>query len=128
MNSILEQNNKDDEKIVSEKLKSEKKNIYFNKNKNSDNNPEGSKCVICIKENEKLAKKKKLCGRKRTRVKESTYIHDKYSDDIIRRKCKYLLIKNLFVFLNNRISFVYDGNIGNSIFKKELKFISQNQI
>ena len=31
-------------------------------------------------------------------------------------------------FLNNRISFVYNGKLGNSIFKKELKSINHNQI
>ena len=54
--------------------------------------------------------------------------HTKFSDDNMRRKCKHLLIKNLRIFINELINIVYDGNIGNSIFRKELKIINQKQI
>ena len=126
-------NSKDNESIFLEKLIKEKKILYFNKNKNSDNNPsfqlEPPKYVITKKENENEEKnKKKLCGKKKTRNKESSDRHDKYADDIIRRKCKHLVIKKLLEFLNYRISFVYNGKLGNSIFKKELKIINQSQI
>ena len=105
------------------------------KNRNSDNNPlfqlEAPKYEINIKENtkENIKEKKTITelGRKRDRSK-ITRKHDKYSVDLITRKCKYLVIKNLFDFINKRINFLYNGKLGNSIFKKELKLINQNQI
>ena len=127
-------NSKDSESTFLEKLINEKKFLFFEKNKISDNNNpllqlEPPKYVINKKENEKEEKnKKKLRGQKRVRNEESSDRHDKYADDIVRRKCKHLIIKNLLDFLNNRISFVYNGKLGNSIFKKQLKIINQKQI
>ena len=127
-------NSRDSENIFLEKLINEKKYLMFEKNKNMDNNNpsfqlEPPKYVMTKKEKEKEGKtKKKLCGEKRVRNAESSSKHDKYSDDIIRRKCKHLVIKNVLDFLNNRISFVYNGKLGNSIFKKQLKIINQQQI
>ena len=130
---ITQANSKDNDSFYLEKLIKEKKLLYFEKNKNSDNNPtfqlEPPKYSKIEKENENEEKnKKKLCGQKRVRNEESSEKHDKYADDIIRRKCKHLLFKNLFDFLNNRIKFVYKGKLGNSIFKKQLKIINQYQI
>ena len=71
---------------------------------------------------------KKLLGYKIDRNEENNEKHDKFSDDVIRRKCKYLVIKNLFEFLNNKIKNIYKDKLGHSIFKKELKRINQNQI
>ena len=127
-------NSKDSESTFLEKLINEKKFLFFEKNKISEkNNPslqlEPPKYVINKKENEKEEKnKKKLSGQKRVRNEESSDRHDKYADDIVRRKCKHLVIKNLLDFLNDRISFVYNGKLGNSIFKKQLKTINQKQI
>ena len=127
-------NSKDSESTFLEKLINEKKFLFFEKNKISDNNNpllrlEPPKYVINKKENEKEEKnKKKLRGQKRVRNEESSDRHDKYADDIVRRKCKHLVIKNLMDFLNDRISFVYNGKLGNSIFKKQLKTINQKQI
>ena len=71
---------------------------------------------------------KKILGQKIDRNEEKNEKHDKFSDDVIRRKCKNLVIKNLFEFLNNKIKNMYKGKLGHSIFKKELKRINQNQI
>ena len=55
------------------------------------------------------------------------YEHNKYSDDNIRRKCKHLVLKHLLEFLNYKIRNIYNGNIGNGIFKKELQILNQSQ-
>ena len=96
-------NSKDNESILLEKLTNQKKLLFFNKN-NSDKNPsfllEPPKYEIIKKENENEEKNiKKLCGQKKARKEESSDRHDKYADDIIRRKCKFLVIRNLLDFL-----------------------------
>ena len=70
---------------------------------------------------------KKVSGRKREREKNNKIEHNKYSDDNIRRKCKHLVLKPLLEFINNKINKIYNGNIGNGIFKKELQTINQSQ-
>ena len=126
-------NSKDNEITILEKLINEKKFLFFEKNKKSNNNPsyqlEPPKYVINKKEKKnEIKNKKKLCGQKRIKNEESCDKHDKYSDDIIRRKCKHLVMRNLLDFVNDRIKLVYNGKIGNSIFKKELKIINQAQV
>ena len=75
-------------------------------------------------------KNDKLCGEKRVRNDKNyeKQPHNKFSNDILIRKCKYLVIKNTFEFLNKQIKNVYKGNLGRFIFKKELKIINQSQI
>ena len=77
---------------------------------------------------------KKKIGRKRKRnnedklnqgIEESD--HNKFSDDNLRRKCKHLVLKYALIFINNKIKDIYNGNIGNGIFRKELKTINQFQ-
>lgn len=90
-----------------------------------------------IKKSEKdRNEEKKKPGRKRLRNEEynnknnfeSKIEHNKFSDDNIRRKVKHLVIKYLQEFLNNQIKNIYQGEIGNGIFIKELKTINQTQI
>jgi hypothetical protein len=130
---MTQEKSKEKESSFLKQIINEKKNLYLEKNKNSDNSPsyqlEPPKYGKIKNKNENEGKnKKKLSGQKRVRNEENSEKHDKYADDIIRRKCKHLVIKNLLEFINNRINFVYKGNIGNSIFKKQLKIINQNQI
>jgi hypothetical protein len=88
---------------------------------NLNNNPTKCDC-------EKIINEKKKCGRKRKRNDENkTGEHNKFSDDNIRRKCKHLVINNTLKFINNQIIKIYNGNIGNGIFKKELQTINQSQ-
>ena len=76
---------------------------------------------------ENLGKKqKKKCGRKKLSKKDIRE-HNKYSDDNIRRKCKHLILKNTFTFINEKIFIMYGGKIGNGISKKELKAINHLQ-
>jgi hypothetical protein len=74
-------------------------------------------------------KLKKKRGRKRKSpqkdiIKEK---HNKFSDDNIIKKCKHLVLKYLFDFLNNQIKTAYNGNIGKGSLKKELKIINNSQ-
>ena len=70
---------------------------------------------------------KKRSGRKRIRSKNNKSEHNKYSDDNIRRRCKHFVLNSLLEFINKQINKLYNGNIGNGIFKKELQTINQSQ-
>ena len=76
-----------------------------------------------------VGKEKKKCGRKRKRddddAMEEKVEHNKFSDDNVRRRCKHLVFMD---FINGSIKRIYNGNIGNGIFKKELQTINQKQI
>ena len=79
------------------------------------------------KENNNINKleDKVLIGNKRERIK--TGKHTKYSDDNIRRKCKHIILTNLFDFINKKISEQYNNNIGKGIYIKKLLIINQEQ-
>ena len=68
---------------------------------------------------------KVFIGNKRERIK--TGKHTKYSDDNIRRTCKHIILTNLFVFINKKISEQYNNNIGKGIYIKKLLIINQEQ-
>ena len=90
---------------------------------NEENNYEIKKKEI---PNEKKEKMKP--GRKRKRENDNKSEHNKFSDDNIRRKIKSLLLKYIFIFINETINIIYNGDIGKGIFKKELKTLVQSQI
>ena len=71
-----------------------------------------------LKQNFIISKNKKR-GRK-TKNDNSIRAHNKYANDNLRRKCKYILINNILNFINEQIKEIYNGNIGNGISKKEL--------
>ena len=80
------------------------------------------------KNKEKMVKKgKNKCGRKTNKDIERKNEHNKYSDDNLRRKCKHLVLKYLLKFINHQISIIYNGNIGNGVFKKQLQTLNQSQ-
>ena len=64
-------------------------------------------------------------GKKRGR--NSSGEHNKFSDDNLRRKVKHIVLSDMMKFINNKISELYKGNIGNGIFRKELLTINQKQ-
>ena len=64
-------------------------------------------------------------GKKRGR--NSSGEHNKFSDDNLRRKVKHIVLSDMMKFINNKISVLYKGNIGNGIFRKELLTINQKQ-
>lgn len=86
----------------------------------------------CQKEEElnskKNSKSEKKLGRKRKN--ESNYTkgeHNKFSDDNLRRKIKHIVLSNIMGFINEKIDILYNGNIGNNIFKKKFLTFNKNQ-
>ena len=69
---------------------------------------------------------KKELGKKRKR-NDGAGPHNKYSEDNIIRKIKHLVLNGTMRLINKKIYDIYQGNIGNGIFKKELLFINQKQ-
>lgn len=69
----------------------------------------------------------KLLVKKRGRGGNGYGEHNKFSDDNLRRKCKHLILKSLFEFINKKIKEIYN-EIGYGIFKKKLLIINQRQI
>ena len=53
--------------------------------------------------------------------------HNRFSDDILRRKCKHIILKFLFIFINETIKTVYNNNIGNGYFIKQLLTLNKKQ-
>ena len=94
--------------------------------KNNDNHTQSTDCFEFDKSNKNLFKKSRL-GRKR---KDDNTIgeHNKFSDDNLRRKCKYIILSSLMEFINAKIKSIYNGDIGNYIYKKELLTLNKNQI
>ena len=54
-------------------------------------------------------------------------VHNKYSDDNVRRKCKHLVLNSVFKFINDKLSSIYPM-INKGIFTKKLQTINQRQI
>ena len=91
--------------------------------KQIENNSQTQNMEIEIKEE---SNKVKILGRKR---ENSNYkgVHTKYSNDNIIRKIRTILIKSLSELINDIIFEVYNGKIGQGVFKKELKNMNQSQ-
>ena len=106
-------NNKKDFNLEEE----EKKEDYINKNIDEIN----KKDEIHEKEVINLGKK-----RKRER-KGSTGVHNKFSDDNVRRKIKHIIISSLMDFINDRIKDKYKNNLGKGVFIKQLLTLNQKQ-
>lgn len=60
---------------------------------------------------------------KRTKTKKPTNL----SDDYMRRQCKRLVLDNLLDFINYKIRFFYNNNIGKGICIKQLQNLNQKQ-
>ena len=78
----------------------------------------------------KIKKEKKtLIKKKRGRRRKSEFsgIHNKFSDDNLRRKCKHILINELQIFINNKIKEIYNNKIGEGLFVKQLFSMNQKQ-
>ena len=105
-----------------EELKQNKSNIQDEKAKTKLN-------INKKKEKTKPGRKRKRqrsSGKKENKSETKTE-HNKYSDDNLRRKCKHYILKYLLEFINKQIKEIYEGNIGNGIFKKELQTLNQTQ-
>ena len=84
--------------------------------------------------NQKDIKKNKKRGRKGNKKEiyntlnnkdKEIKVHDKFSDDNLRKKCKNIVLKSIFDSINRKIREIYKGNIGHGDLKKELKMIRQ---
>ena len=53
--------------------------------------------------------------------------HNKFSDDNLRRKCKHLVLNSVMEFLNKKIFDLYEGHIGNNIYRKEILTMNKSQ-
>ena len=116
--------------------KNENDRIYFNLKETK------FKKFFKIEDIEKnsLKSRKKLLGRKRniklninskidiSENRISKEEHNKFSDDNLRKKIKYLVLNSTMKYINITIEKIYKGNIGNNIFKKKLLTINKDQI
>ena len=46
--------------------------------------------------------------------------HNKFSNDILISKCKHIILNSAFIFINQQIKKLYNNNIGDGYFKKQL--------
>ena len=53
--------------------------------------------------------------------------HNKSSDDNLIKKCKHLILNSVMEFINKKIFTIYNGNIGNNIYRKELLTLNKKQ-
>ena len=118
-----EQQNKSKENLIENK----DKNYFIKKNFESDNYnyifPEEKKYdQQIIKE----LKSNLMSKKKRGRSSIGDGEHNKFSDDNLRRKCKHLVLKCLFNYINKKIIEIYN-KIGYGIFRKQLLTINQKQ-
>ena len=111
---IFIHNRKIDEKIFSEQLfESNNPNITFNSTNEK----------YFVNRQTSLLNKK----RKDNYNTNSSKKHTKYSFDNLKRECKHLVIESVLKFINNKISEVYEGNIGDGIKIKKLFKLNQSQ-
>ena len=68
-----------------------------------------------------------LLNIKTKRQNDSKRHHTKFSYDNLKRVSKHLLIENVINFINDKIFYVYNGNIGEGLFKKQLMKLNQEQ-
>ena len=52
----------------------------------------------------------------------------KFSDNYLRRKCKHITLEHTFIFINSKIKKLYNNNISNGYFIKQLLKLDKNQI
>ena len=100
---------------------------FFIMNKNLSENSINAKNNKDNKKNNKDTKKR---GRKRKREDiddNDTKIHNKFSDDNLRKKCKNIVLKSISEFINKKIKEQYNNKIGHGKFKKELKILDQEK-
>ena len=89
-------------------------------------NQKGNKerCEINYDPKKKEQSKQNTLGRKR-KNDDSKGNHTKYTEDNIERRIKHLILKYSLKFINQKIKLIYNENIGDGIFKKELLPIHQ---
>ena len=87
--------------------------------------------VQIFNKKDKNNKEIKKRGRKRKRNdnesdnNKTLKTHTKFTDDNLTKKSKNIILKYALKFINEKIEEIYQGDIGEGKFKKELKIISQ---
>ena len=106
--------------------------IYNHNQEENSNNIKNTNNITKENNNIKPAKKRGRKGRrdiakdnKQNKVKENK-IHNKYSDDNIRKKCKNIILKYALKFINTKIKEIYKENIGYGRLNKQLKILKQD--
>ena len=54
-------------------------------------------------------------------------IHDRFSDDNMRKKCKNIVLKSILESINSKIKFLYNNDIGHGDDEKALKILNQKK-
>ena len=129
---LIEQNLiSDGEKII---LCESPTKVIKNKNKNKESEDEmnqikaeESNIKKPIKEESNGKKQISFQGRKMKGDSGSSDRHNKYSDDILGKKCKHLVLNNTFEFINEKIKKIYNGKIGYGRCIKQLLIINKEQ-
>ena len=103
--------------IIDNKNLNKTENLILLGNNNTNNNRKYFK--INNKGKSMLGRKKKLENIKGK--------HNKFSDDNLRRKVKHLVIRSVMNYINKKIESLYDGKIGNNIFKKQFLTLNKKQ-
>lgn len=100
--------------------------IDIEKNPLEKNLFEGNKVTFSESKTPTKKNKNTKLGRKRKDDNKKGK-HNRFSDDILRRKCKHILLKFVFIFINEIIKKVYNNNIGNGYFIKQLLTLNKKQ-
>ena len=120
-----------DQLINDSNLESQKNLSHINRKKCTHcfpSSPENQQSKNTNNDNNNITSNKtKLLGRKKKESNESGE-HNKFSDDNLIRKCKSVVLKYIFIFINNMIKSVYQYNIDNGVKVKQLLKINYNQI
>ena len=125
-NYYIKENEKQTKVATDDKKGNEKLNNLFNVKKNYIEKNHCSDKIEKTLDTKESCEKKGRLGRKR-KNDDTTGFHNKYSPDNILRKCKHIILSQLMEFINNKIKEIYNGNIGNSLLKKELLTLNKQQ-
>jgi hypothetical protein len=117
---------KENEKQIKVATDDKSRNEKLNKFNVKKNYIDTNNCSYKTLDSKESTEKNGRLGRKR-RNDNTPGFHNKYSPDNILRKCKHIILSQLMEFINNKIKDIYNGQIGNSIFKKELLTLNKEQ-
>ena len=77
--------------------------------------------------NSNINKPTNLTNKRQRNEKKEKNPQSKYSYNNLKRETKHLVIENVMDFINKKINEVYQGNIGDGLFKKQLMKLNQEQ-
>ena len=125
-NELNELNEHDDDFLSTNKYNILEEKIIFTERPTSNTTlfdslqKEKTTQIYTSKESEKKTTEMNTTKKKRGRAY-TTGEHNKFSDDNLRRKVKHIILKNLMDFINDKIYYFYQGNIGKGILIKNKK-------